>query len=95
MDHEQSGTPEQRKPAFHINEPNPLMGNRIVVTMNPLMARALCDLLDSIELGENESHIYAMKKHMRRYYHKLKEQRGGVEATESVREAALDERVTS
>jgi len=90
MSHE-SGTQEQRKPAFHINEPNPLMGNRIVVTMNPLMARALCDLLDSVELGEGESHIYAMKKHIRRYYHKLKEQRGGVETSDEVREVALSE----
>tara|TARA_B100001057_G_scaffold489451_1_gene575752 strand:+ start:772 stop:1044 length:273 start_codon:yes stop_codon:yes gene_type:complete len=90
MSHE-SGTHEQRKPAFHINDPNPLMGNRIIVTMNPLMARALCDLLDSVELGENESHIYAMKKHIRRYYHKLKEQRGGVEASEDVREVVLSE----
>ena len=55
------------------------------------MARALCDLLDSVELGENESHIYAMKKHIRRYYHKLKEQRGGVEASEDVREVVLSE----
>ena len=90
MSHE-SGTHEQRKPASHINDPNPLMGNRIIVTMNPLMARALCDLLDSVELGENESHIYAMKKHIRRYYHKLKEQRGGVEASEDVREVVLSE----
>jgi hypothetical protein len=62
----------QRKPAFHVAEPNRLIGNKVQLTLDPLMARALCDKIESLELDPDEEYLYAMVKHIRRYYAKLR-----------------------
>lgn len=61
-----------RKPAFHIHEPNRLIGNKIQLTLDPLMARALCDKIESLELEPTEAYLYAFAKHIRRYYGKMR-----------------------
>lgn len=67
-----SDTQRTRKPAFHIDEPNRLRGNKIQLVLDPLMARALCDKLEALELSPEEEYLYAFAKHIRRYYGKLK-----------------------
>mgnify|MGYP005841429099 CR=1 FL=1 len=62
----------QRKPAFHIEEPNRLRGNKVQILLNPLMAQALCTKLENLELEPDEEYIYAFAKHIRRYYRKTK-----------------------
>jgi hypothetical protein len=64
-----------RKPAFHIHEPNRLLGNKIQLTLDPLMARSLCSAIESLELGADEQHLYAFSKHIRRYYGKIRSER--------------------
>ena len=64
-----------RKPAFHIHEPNRLIGNKIQMTLDPLMARALCDHIEATELEPEQQHLYAFSKHIRRYYGKMKGER--------------------
>jgi len=70
---EQDFTPKQ--PAFHIVEPNQMHGNKVTMTLNPLMARKLCEGLESIEGIEGDKHMYALLKGIRRHYHKIKKQR--------------------
>lgn len=62
----------QRKPAFHIEEPNRLRGNKLQIMLDPLMAQALCSKIESLELEEDEEYLYAFAKHIRRYYRKIK-----------------------
>ena len=64
-----------RKPAFHIHEPNRLIGNNIQLTLDPMMARALCDKIEALELDPAEAYLYAFSKHIRRYYAKMKSER--------------------
>lgn len=64
-----------RKPAFHIHEPNRLLGNKVQLTLDPLMARSLCGALESLELGPDDQHLYAFAKHIRRYYGKMRSER--------------------
>lgn len=67
----------QRGPVmFNIPDPNPLRGNNILIEMNANAARMLCDILDDIDLnGKEDAPIYALGKHIRRYYGKIAEER--------------------
>ena len=81
---------ERRSPTimFNIPDPNPLRGNNILIEMNAPAARLLCDVLDEIDLNTDADRpLFAFKKHIRRYYGKLAENRKEREsATVSVSE---------
>lgn len=61
------------KPAFHIFQPNPLIGNRTMVILNPAMANSLCNFIETSDISEEDAHIYALAKGVRRYYRRMDE----------------------
>lgn len=68
-------------PMFNIPDPNPLRGNNILIEMNATAARLLCDVLDEIDLNsDSERPLFAFKKHIRRYYGQIAENRKAREA---------------
>lgn len=70
-----STTPHVQKPAFHVPEPNRLMGTNVQVTLNAAMSRKLCDLIEETELDPKEAYLYALAKNLRRYYRAMTQER--------------------
>lgn len=66
----------QPKPAFHIHEPlNPIFGSHVTITLNPVISRKLCDLIEDSDLKPDESSLYALAKHIRRHYGSMSRER--------------------
>lgn len=61
----------RRNPAFHIMEPNPLLGNRSALLLNPEMSRSLCELIEGTQLSPEQKHLYAFAKRLRAHYYKM------------------------
>lgn len=67
----ESENPRRPNPAFHIMEPNPLLGSRSVVVMNAAMSRVLCDLIENTQLSPEQGYLYAFAKRLRAHYFKM------------------------
>ena len=66
---------------FNIPAPNPLRGTNVLIEMNSAGARLLCDVLDEIDLNSGPDRpLFAFKKHLRRYYGQIAENRKEREA---------------
>jgi hypothetical protein len=61
----------RRNPAFHIMEPNPLLGNRVALLLNPEMSRSICELIEQTQLAPEQKHLYAFGKRLRTHYYKM------------------------
>lgn len=81
----------RRNPAFHIIEPNPLLGTRAQVVMNKEMCKSLCRLIMQSELDSDERHLYAFAKRLQSHYQRMTQMyQERSEMAEEMAGAALD-----
>lgn len=66
---------DSRRPSFNIMEPNPLLGNRTLILVNPEMSRSICELVESLAdkqaLTDEQKHLYAFAKRLRAHYYEM------------------------
>ncbi len=78
---------QQRKPSFNIIAPNPLLGNKTLVIMNPEMTRGLCDFIEKVanedNLDEQEQYLYALAKRLRAHFYDMRKMYSGSQEVES------------
>lgn len=64
-------SPRSQRPAFQIIQPNPLLGSNTMILMNAAFTRSLCDLILRCELAQEDAHLYAFAKGVRRHYYEM------------------------